>query len=184
MDNYNFINQDTWWRSETSRQNPQTNYSYEEEFYDNECYDDDLCESYDNGYWWTDNSTENQYQESPPFSEYQESPDEYSFDDKLDQMLDMIEKSCQLQEISLSNIQKSVEYITEQLNQQPTDNISDTTHENEVSFLSSNELYDTKMHKPIPPELEVVVEDYVSLNDKKTEKRLENEEVEIGSEKK
>ncbi|KAL4567285.1 hypothetical protein LXL04_022865 [Taraxacum kok-saghyz] len=47
------------------------------------------------------------------------------------------------------------------------ENRSDTTHENDVSFPFSNNLLDTKLHEPTPPELEleVVVEDYVPLND-------------------
>ncbi|KAL4560246.1 hypothetical protein LXL04_032396 [Taraxacum kok-saghyz] len=177
------MNQDMWWMNENHESNHYTNNSYDDEFYDNGCDYGDPYESYENDWQWTDNSIQNQYQESPYFLENQERPDEYSFDDKMDQMLDMMEKSCHLQEISLSNIQKSLEYISEQLNQQPSDNILDTTHENEVSFLSSDELYDAKVHKLTPPELEVAVEDYVSLNDKKTEKNVENEEVEIGSEK-
>ena len=177
------MNQDMWWKSENHESNHYINNSYDDEFYDNGCDYGDPYESYENDWQWTDNSIQNQYQESPYFLENQERSDEYSFDDKLGQMLDMMEKSCRMQEKSLSNIQKSIEYISEQLNQQPSDNISDTILENEVSFLSSDELSDIIVHKPTLPELEVVVEDYVSLNDKKTEKSVENKEVEIGSEK-
>ena len=176
---------------EYPRQYPIINESYDYDYNDSGYYNDDPYEPCNKDWQWTDNSDQNQYQEPPFFSDnqYQESPyfsenlesqDKFSFDDKLDQMLDTIKISYEQQIESLANMQRSLEYISEQLNQPPSDNISDTTHENDVSFLFSDNLSDTKMHEPTPPEpeLEVVVEDDVPLNDT----RPENEEVEIGLE--
>ena len=97
------MNQDMWWMNENHEFNHYCNNSYNDEFYDNGCDYDDPYESYDNDWQWTDNSAQNQYQGSSSFSENQERSDEYSFDDKLDQILDMIEESPYFSEIQESS---------------------------------------------------------------------------------
>ena len=162
-------------------------------------------ETQDNDWQWTDNPGQNQYQESPSFepqeNPYQESPyysdsldenqespyfsenhdslDECSSAERLDEMLemmDMMTKSIELQE-SLANIQRSVEYMSEQLNQPPPDNISDTTQLEEVSFRCHDEPFNDKEHEPTPPLVEVGMKDYVSLDDTDSESDFENNEV-------
>ena len=174
MDNYNFMNHDIW-GNENPRQYPIINKSYDYGYYDNGYYNDDPYEPCNNNWQWTDNSCQNQYQESPYFSENLESQDEYSIDDNANQMLDMMKISFELQECN-----NKLEELLEQLNQQPSDNISDTTQLEEVSFLCHDEPFDNKEHEPTPPEpeLEVVVEDDVPLNDN----RPKNEEVEVSLE--
>ncbi|CAI9273721.1 unnamed protein product [Lactuca saligna] len=80
---------------------------------------------------------------------------------------------------SISVTEKQLEHIVEQLNQQPSDNVSNTTLVNEVTFPCSDKLFDNKVHKLTPPELELVVEDYVSLNNQETGSITEIKEVEI-----
>ncbi|KAL4554174.1 hypothetical protein LXL04_039711 [Taraxacum kok-saghyz] len=210
------MNQENWGMCENHGYNHYSNNVCDDEFCNNGCDYGDQYESHDNDWQWTDNSGQNQYQESPFFSEnqnryqespffsenqnqYQESPffsenqdknqdslDEYFSENlesqisKSDEMLEMIMKACELQKKSLANIQGSIEYMSEQLNQPPPENRSETTDENDVSFPFSDNLSDTKLHEPTPPEpeLEVVVEDYVPLNDN----RPENEEAEVSLE--
>jgi hypothetical protein len=198
MDNYNFMNHDIW-GNENPRQYPIINKSYDYGYYDNGYYNDDPYEPCNNNWQWTDNSGQNQYQESPFFSEsqyhdndwqwtdnscqnqYQESPyfsenlesqDEYSIDDNANQMLDMMKISFELQECN-----NKLEELLEQLNQQPSDNISDTTQLEEVSFLCHDEPFDNKEHEPTPPLVEVVMKDYVSLDNMDSESDFENNEV-------
>ncbi|KAL4567248.1 hypothetical protein LXL04_022825 [Taraxacum kok-saghyz] len=238
------MNQENWGMCENHGYNHYSNNSCDDEFYNNGCDYGDQYESHDNGWQWTDNPgqnqyqespffsenqyqdqyqespfflenqyqeshdndwqwtdnsgqnqyqessffTENQYQESPYFSETQEDSNEHYFNDKWErmcsftemcsnQMMDEIEKSRQLQEISLSNIQKSLEYISEQLNQPPPGNPTDTTQLEEVSFLCHDEPFDNKEHEPTPPLVEVVMKDYVSLDDTDSESDFENKEV-------
>ncbi|KAL4561063.1 hypothetical protein LXL04_033225 [Taraxacum kok-saghyz] len=198
-------------------------------FYNNGCDYGDQYESHDNDWQWTDNSDQNQYQESPFFSEnhnqYQESPpvpeyprqypiinesydydyndsgyyqeyqeppffsdnqyqessyfsenlesqDEYSIDDNADQMLDMMKISFELQECN-----KKLDELLEQLTQPPSDNFSDTTQLEEVSFLYHDKPFDDKEHEPTPPLVEVVMKDYVSWDNTNSESDFENNEV-------
>ncbi|CAI9262893.1 unnamed protein product [Lactuca saligna] len=97
-------------------------------------------------------------------------------------MLDMLNETFNKEEYnlkSISVIEKQLEHIAEKLNQQFSDNLSDTTLVNEVTFPCSHKLFDNKVHKLTPPELELVVEDYVSLNDQETESISKIKEVEI-----
>ncbi|CAI9291975.1 unnamed protein product [Lactuca saligna] len=90
-------------------------------------------------------------------------------------MLDMLNETFNKEEDnskSISAIEKQLEHIAEQLNQQPSDSISDSTQGNEVSFLCSDKI----VHKSTPPELELVMEDYVSLDDQETESMLESKQ--------
>ncbi|CAI9303172.1 unnamed protein product [Lactuca saligna] len=136
---------------------------------------------YDDDCWWTDDSTQSQHHESPCFLEDHES-DESSFSKKLDQMLDILNETFNKEEDnskSISVIEKQLEHIAKKLNQKPLDNLSNTTLVNEVTFRCSDKLFDNKVHKLTPPELELVVEDYVYLNDLETESISEINEVEI-----
>ena len=75
-------------------------------------------------------------------------------------------------------IQKKLDELMEQLNQPPPPgNLSDTTQVEEVSFLCHDEFLDNKVHEPTPPELDMVVEDYVYLDDKDSESVFEIKEV-------
>ena len=190
MNGYDYTNQDTWCGSENTRQNPYTNDSYDFEcynncsyndgFYDSGYYNDDPYEPCDNGWGWTDDSVQNHYYESPYSSETQESLDESSDNNKWDQMRDMQEDNSK----RLLNIQKKLEELMEQLNQPPPPgNLSDTTQVEEVSFLCHDEFLDKKVHEPTPTEVDMVVEDYVSFDDKDTEGIIESKEVVIESEK-
>ncbi|CAI9279310.1 unnamed protein product [Lactuca saligna] len=170
------LNQDMWWERENSSQYQ----CYNDLYY--ESYNDDTCDDpYHDDCWWTDDSTQSQHHESPCFLEDHES-DESSFSKKLDQMLDILTETFNKEEDnskSISVIEKQLEHIAKNLNQQPSDNLSNTTLVNEVTFPCSDKLFDNKVHKLTQPELELVVEDYVSLNDQKTESISEIKEVEI-----
>ena len=185
MDEYDHMNQDMWWRSETSRQNPHTNYSYDDGFYSNECYEDDQYESYDNGYyvsydndgWCNNSSVQNQYYESQPSSENQERSD---LSDMWDEMLENAKKIKEQQEKTdqaLLNMQKRLDSISKHLNQPPPENHSDTTEVSEVSFPCPNGFIDNQVHEPTPSEVEMVVEDCVSLDVQDSEVVCEIEEV-------
>ena len=140
---------------------------------------------HDNDWQWTDNSGQNQYQESPSFerqeNQYQEAPyysenhdslDEYSSADKSDEMLDMMKISFEMQECN-----QKLDKLLELLNQQPSDNTTDTTQLEEVSFLYHDEPFDNKEHEPTPPLVEVVMKDYVSWDNTDSESDYENNEV-------
>ena len=185
--NYDYRDQDRW-MSENPEQNYYTNYSYDDGCYYDECYVDnsyDQYESYDNGYyvsydndgWCNNSSVQNQYYESQPSSENQERSD---LSDMWDEMLENAKKIKEQEEKTdqaLLNMQKRLDSISKHLNQQPLYNPSDTTQVNEVSSLSSDDFYDNEVHEPTPLEVEMVVEDCVSLDDKDTESVFESEEV-------
>ncbi|CAI9259344.1 unnamed protein product [Lactuca saligna] len=136
------LNQDMWWERENSGQHQ----CYNDLYY--ESYNDDTCnDPYDNDCWWTDDSTQSQHHESPCFLEDKES-NESSFSKKLDQMLDMLNETFNKEEDnskSILAIEKQLEHIAEQLNQQPSHNISDSTQGNEVSFHYSDKI----VHKSV-----------------------------------
>ncbi|CAI9284552.1 unnamed protein product [Lactuca saligna] len=167
-----YINQDIWWGSENWSE-----YQYNKDQYNEYCNND----PYNDDCWWTGDSAQNQHHESLYFSKDQES-DESSFSKKLDQMLYMLNEIFIKEEDnskSISAIEKQLEHIAEKLNEQPSDNISDTTQVNEVSFLCNENV----VHNPTPPKLEVVVEDDVPLNDNDTQRMFEIKEAVIEFEK-
>ncbi|CAI9265513.1 unnamed protein product [Lactuca saligna] len=97
-------------------------------------------------------------------------------------MLDMLNETFNKEEDSsksISTIEKQLECISKQLNQQPSDNLSDTTQVSEVTFLSSDNI----VHKPTSPKIKVVVKDYVLLDDKDTKMIFEIKEVVVELEK-
>ncbi|CAI9303338.1 unnamed protein product [Lactuca saligna] len=172
MEEYTYRNQDMWWERENSGQ-----YQYYNDIY----YELYNADPYDDDFWRTDDSTQSQHHESPYFLEDQES-NESSFSKKLDQMLDMLNEIFNKEEDnskSIPVIEKQLEHIAEQLNQQFSNSLSDTTLVNKETFPCSYKLFNNKVYKLTPPELELVVEDYVSLNNQETESISEIKEVEI-----
>ncbi|CAI9287946.1 unnamed protein product [Lactuca saligna] len=90
-------------------------------------------------------------------------------------MLDMLNETFNKEEDnskSISAIEDQLERITEKLKQQPPGKTLDITQVNEVCFLCN----DNVVHNPTPPKLELVVEDYVSLDDQENESMIERKE--------
>ncbi|KAI3679326.1 hypothetical protein L2E82_51458 [Cichorium intybus] len=132
---------------------------------------------YDDDWWGSSNSDENQH--DGYFLVNQERSHESSLDKKLDLMMELLKEGFKQKENNskaISILENQLEQMVEQLQQQPSDDHSDTMQADEVTNLCSDESFDINVHKPTPPDYEVVVEDYVSINEEDIELETINQE--------
>ncbi|KAI3502748.1 hypothetical protein L1887_31025 [Cichorium endivia] len=134
---------------------------------------------YDDDWWGSNNSDQNHHDGSSYFLENQGRSHESSLDKKLALMMELLKEGFKQEENNskaISILENQLEKIVEQLQQQRSDDHSDTTQADEVTILCSDESFDINVHKPTPPNYEVVVEDYVSIDEENIELEITNQE--------
>ncbi|KAL4572407.1 hypothetical protein LXL04_019182 [Taraxacum kok-saghyz] len=203
MNDYNYMNHDSY------NYEVYSNNSYNNVYYDNEYYNNDpYVELHDNNQWWTDNQpyyppTETYSSTMPSLEDIVKSLAISSQSFQRETKVDIQNLEQQISQITTSvNEMISQEELTAQTESNPGLEACEITSEIWKSYDSPKVLVyeeeeeesdeeivvdeheeENKVYEPTPPEVEVVVEDYISLDNKDAEMEVEIKEAEIELEK-